>query len=316
MAGNWRFELFYFDFAIGVMLTAAVAAFTVGTMGSDGFQFMDDVMQTGKRNIFFGVAAGVVFNLANMLLLGAISVAGMASAFPITLGTALAAGVIWSYFLKPQGNAVLLFGGSAIVLGAVVVAAFAYKKQAAMKLEEQAKAGLLKTSAPRVSPKAIILSLVSGLFMGSFLQLAEVSRTHGSGLGPYAIGFTFAIGVFLSTFVFSLFFMNLPVQGQPVEVRDYLHRGNLKRHALGIAGGAIWCVGAIANFVALGADASARPGPVAGFALSQGAAVLATLWGLFLWREFAGADFRVKNLLYVMLALFVCGLAMVSIASL
>src|SRR5262245_3428196 len=77
LAGNWRFELYYFDFAIGVMLTAALAAFTLGTMGSDGFQFLDDLGQTGKRNIFYGAAAGVVFNLANMFLLAAISIAGM-----------------------------------------------------------------------------------------------------------------------------------------------------------------------------------------------------------------------------------------------
>src|SRR5438132_89955 len=269
MAGSWRFELFYFDYAIGFMLAAAIAAFTLGTMGSDGFQFLDDIGQTGKRNIFYGFGGGVVFNLANMFLLAAISVAGMAAAFPMALGMALAVGVIWTYVLKPQGNAVLLFGGAAIVLGAVVVAAFAYKAHAAAKLEEQAKAGLLKTSAPKVSPKGIILSLVSGLFMGSVFPLTELSSTHGSTLGPYAVGFVFAAGIFLSTFVFSLFFMNLPVQGEPGEVRYYIRRGSAKRHLLGVAGSLISCTVAIATFVVGSVNQRSIVWAVAGDALAK-----------------------------------------------
>src|SRR6266404_8083287 len=115
MAGNWRFELFYFDYSIGVLLAAVFAAFTFGTLGSDGFQFMDDLMQTGKRNILFGFLGGVVFNLANMLLVAAISVAGLAVAFPVGIGMALVIGVIWNYFLNPQGNPILLTVGVVLV---------------------------------------------------------------------------------------------------------------------------------------------------------------------------------------------------------
>src|SRR6266851_5306499 len=208
MAGNWRFELFYFDYSLGVLLAAATAAFTFGTMGSDGFQFLDDLLQTGKRNIFYGFLGGIVFNLANMLLVAAISVAGMAVAFPVGMGLALVIGAILNYIIKPHGNPVLLFGGAAIIVAAIVMDAFAYKAYAAAQLETQAKAGLLKTSAPRVSPKGIVLSLVSGLFMGSFFPLVELGKTFGGGMGPYSIGFVFAVGVFFSTFVFNLFFMN------------------------------------------------------------------------------------------------------------
>jgi glucose uptake protein len=315
MAGNWRFELFYFDYSIGVLLTAAIAAFTLGTMGSDGFQFLDDLMQTGRRNIFYGFMGGAIFNLANMLLLGAISVAGMAVSFPLGFGTALVIGVVWNFFLKPQGNAVLQFGGAAIVLAAVVVTAFAHKAYGAVQLETMAKAGMLKTSAPKVSPKGIVLGLASGLFMGSFLPLVDLSRTQGAGLGPYGIGAVFAAGVFCSTLVFNLFFMNLPVQGQPVEILDYIRRGNWKRHMLGLAGGVIWSAGAILTFVAAGADPGFQVSAGTSYAIGQGAGVLGALCGVFLWKEFAGADFRVKNLLYVMVALFICGLTMVSLAS-
>jgi len=309
---NWRFELFYFDFSLGVLLTAIVAAFTFGTMGSDGFQVVDDLLQTGKRNVFSAFMGGVVFNLGNMLLLAAISVAGMAMSFPAALGTALVTGVILNYFVRRLGNPVLIFGGAVIVFGAIVVAVSAYRTHAAAKLETKAKAGLLKTSAPKVSPKGVVLSLLSGVLMGSFFQLVETSRTAGSGLGPYAVGLVFAIGVFSSTFVFNLFFMNLPVQGEPVEVLDYIRQGNAKRRLLGMAGGVVWCAGAITTFVAAAVDPQAKVADALSYPIGQAAGVVGALWGLFAWREYAGADFRVKTLLYVMLALVVCGLGMVS----
>jgi len=312
MTRNWRFELFYFDFSLGVMLTAIIAAFTLGTMGSDGFQVLDDVFQTGKKNIFFGFLGGVVFNLGNMFLLGAISVAGMAVSFPVALGTALVTGVIVNYIVGHQGNPVLLFGGAAIVFGAIIIAMSAYRKHARAKLEIQAKAGLLKTSAPKVSPKGLVLSLIGGLLIGSFFQLVESSRSVGSGLGPYAIGLVFAFGVFASTFVFNLFFMNLPVQGEPVEVLDYIRQGNAKRRLLGMAGGLVWCAGAIATFVAAAADTQVKVADSVAYPIGQATGVVGALWGLFTWKEYDGADFRVKILLYVMLALFVCGLGMVS----
>jgi glucose uptake protein len=315
MCGGWRFELFYYDYSIGVLLAAVVAAFTFGTLGSDGFQFLDDLMQTGKRNMFFGFIAGAVFNLANMLLVAAISVAGMAVAFPVGIGLALVIGVIWNYAIKPQGNPVLLFGGAAIIVAAIVVDAFAYKAYSAVKLEQKAKAGMLRTSKPRVSPKGIILSLASGLLMGSFYPLVEIGKAWGAGMGPYAIGFVFAVGVFASTFVFNLFFMNLPVEGEPVEMLEYFRNGSFKRHMLGVAGGVIWFSGTIANFVASSAE-QGKVGPAASYAIGQGATMVSVLWGLFLWKEFAGADFRVKNLLYLMVALFICGLGMVSMAPL
>jgi glucose uptake protein len=313
MAGSWRFEMFYFDFAIGAMLAAAVAAFTFGTLGSDGFQFLDDLMQTGKRNVFTGFVAGIVFNLGNMLLMAAISVAGMAMAFPVAMGLGLVIGVIWNYILQPEGNAVMLFGGAAVVLGAVVAAAFAYQSYAAVQLEARAKAGLLKTSAPRVSQKGLILSLTSGLLLGSFLPVVDMSR-YGVGMGPYAIGFAFALGIFASTFVFNLFFMNLPVQGEPIDMTDYFRQGSWRQHLLGIGGGLIWFGGMIANLAAAGAEQQARVGSSVGYAIGQGAIVIGTLCGLLVWKEYAGADFRVKNLLYLMLGLFVCGLTLVAVS--
>jgi glucose uptake protein len=322
MTGKWRFELFYFDYSFGVLLIAIVCAFTFGSLGYDGFSFMDDMLNAGKRSVVMGFGAGVIFNLANMLLVAAISVAGLAVAFPVGIGLALIIGVIWNYVIKPQGNPMLLFVGCALVLGAIIVDAAAYRSLEAIKQEKLARAGKGKSTRKHVSLKGVFLSLASGVLMGSFYPLvvmgksAEWGGTAGeTGLGPYAIGLVFAAGVFVSTFVFNLFFMNLPVAGEPLEFPDYF-KGGPKLHLLGVAGGAIWCAGAIANFVGSSAPEQVQVGPAISLALGQGATMVSALWGLLLWKEFAGADLRIKALLVIMFVLFITGLGMVSVAPL
>ena len=322
MAGKWRFELFYFDYAFGVLLTAVIFAFTLGSLGFDGFSFMDDMMNAGKRYSAMGFGAGVIFNLANMLLVAAISVAGLAVAFPVGIGLALIIGVIWNFVIRPQGNPILLFAGCALVVGAIVVDAIAYRSLEAMKLEQRAKSGKAKSTRKKVSLKGVFLSLASGVLMGSFYPLVVMGKstewggTAGeNGLGPYAIGFVFALGVFLSTFVFNLFFMNLPVEGEPLEILDYF-KGLPKQHLLGVAGGVIWCAGTLANFVGSSAPENIQVGPAVSLALGQGATMVSALWGLLVWKEFAGADSRIKSLLVIMFVLFIAGLGMISVAPL
>jgi glucose uptake protein len=315
LSGKWRFELFYFDYAFGVLLASVIAAYTFGTFGYDGFLFMDDLMRAGKRNMVLGFAGGVVFNLANMLLVAAISVAGLAVAFPVGIGLALVIGVIWNYILNPQGNPTFLFLGAGLVVLAIIVDAFAYRSLEFQRAEERIKAGLSRTLRPKVSMKGILLSLISGVLMGSFYPLVEMGKSGDTGLGPYAIAFVFALGVFFSTFVFNLYFMNLPVQGEPVEMLDYF-RGTAKQHLLGITGGLIWCDGTVANFVATSAPQEIQVGPAVSYAIGQGATAVSALWGLLVWKEFAGADAKVKSLLVLMFFLFLSGLALVSIAPL
>lgn len=327
--GKWRFELFYFDFAIGVLAVSLLAGLTFGNMGWDGFQFFDDLRNAGKRQDLFAFVAGCVFNLANMLLVAAISVAGMSVAFPIGIGLALIIGVVWSFFLHPVGSPLLLGGGCAAIVAAIVFDAVAYRLQSARRLalENAAAAAAQPAAAPgKAKPKkaaarpvsaakGILLSIVSGILMGSFYPLVEIARTGEIGLGPYAVGFVFAIGVFFSTFVFNLFFMNLPVQGDPVDVGSYF-KGRAKNHLLGIVGGGVWYVGAVANFVAARAEGAAQVGPAVSYAMGQGATLISALWGLIVWKEFAHAESDVKTFLAVMLFLFVLGLATVSVAPL
>src|SRR5713226_8718934 len=323
LSGKWRFELFYYDYSLGVLIAAIIAAYTFGSLGNE-LSFSDNLLVAGKRNMAWGLAAGVVFNLANMLLVAAISVAGLAVAFPVGIGLALVVGVIWNYFVNPQGNPIMLASGVALVVVAIVLDALAYaaharsaKAQTSVPPQRgKTKAAPAKSSGTGL--KGILLSLISGLLMGSFYPLVEMGKGAGAdsgGLGPYAVAFFFALGVFGSTFVFNLYFLNLPVQGEPISMFTYF-RGTIKQHALGILGGVLWAIGAIANFVAASAPKEVQVGPAISYALGQGATMVSALWGLLVWKEFAGASPGVRRLLAMMLLLFVVGLGLVSIAPL
>lgn len=312
---KWRFELFYFDFAFGVFLAAIVAALTFGSLGWDGFSFVDDLRLAGKRSDAYALLAGVIFNLANMLLVGAIAIAGMAVAFPVGIGIALIEGVALNYLINPVGSPALLFTGAGVIMLAIVFDAMAYRNYAIAASVAAAQQGRSRTTRKKTGTKGIVISIVSGLLMGAFYPFVELARAGETGLGPYSVAFVFSVGVLLSTFVFNLFFLNLPLQGKPVDIYDYF-RAPLKAHSLGILGGIIWCAGAVSNFVAARASGNAQVGPAVSYGIGQGATMISTLWGLLVWKEFAGADARVRILIGVMLFLFVAGLALVSSAPL
>jgi glucose uptake protein len=310
--GKWRFELFYFDFAIGVLLAAAVLALTAGSLGFDGFSLRDDLQLAGKRQDLWGFMAGVVFNLGNMLLLGAVSIAGMAVAFPAGMGCALIVGAFWNFALNPGGSAALLFGGAAVVAAAIVFDILAFKTWSSARVKAAlAEAGAGKPRRRKASLKGAFLSLAGGLLIGSFGPLIQLGRAGEDGLGPYSLGLIFAIGVVFSTFVFNLFFMNLPVQGKPIEMAEFF-RARLIRHGLGVLGGIIWYIGLIASLLSSRAEGAARVGAPVGYALEQGAIVIAALCGLFLWREYAGADIAVRIRLGLMFFLLVAGIGIIT----
>src|SRR5579871_4190293 len=315
LTGKWRFELFYYDYSIGVLLAAILAAYTFGSMGSE-LSFSDNMIVAAKRNMSYAVGAGMVFNLANMLLVAAISVAGLAVAFPVGIGIALVMGVLWNYILNPQGNPTLLASGVALVMCAIVVDALAYSAHATPA--QTAPSPRRAKSKSSIGSKGIVLSVISGVLMGSFYPLVEMSKAGGvdaAGLGPYAVAFLFALGVFFSTFIYNLYFLNLPVEGPPLSMFAYF-KGTLPQHALGIFGGIVWCAGAISNFVAASAPNRVQVGPAISYAIGQGATMVSALWGVLVWKEFAGAGSRVRTLLTLMFVLFLAGLMLVAVAPL
>lgn len=314
-AGKWRFELYCFDFAIGALVAASIFALTLGSLGFDGFSVMDDLRLAGKRQETVALIAGVIFNLGNMLALGAVSISGLAVAFPIGMGFALVMNVVWNAILNPGSGSPLLLTGAGVVLASIVLAALAFREYSLAKLIAAAQQGKTKSTRKKVSLRAVGFSLAAGLMIGSVLPFIQISQAGENGLGPYSIGLLFAIGIVLSTFVFNLFFMNLPVSGEPIEIRPWF-RGKLNRHMWGILGGMLLYTGVIANLASDRVEGSARMSTGIGYALGQGGIIIAALSGIVIWKEFEGADAKVKTYLALMLILLLIGIGTVSTGSL
>jgi glucose uptake protein len=314
-AGKWRFEMFYFDFAIGLMIAALIYSFTVGNLGYDGFTFLDDLQHAGKRQWMYGVMAGMIFNLGNMLLMAAVSIAGLSVAFPMTMGIALLMGTAVGYIGHASGNALLLGLGCALVFTAVVVGAVMYRMMAVTQHEALARSGHAKSTRRPNPIKGIIVALVAGILMGSFSGLLDKARLGESGLGPYALSTVFAAGVFISSFVFDIFFMNLPVDGDPLDFGAYFG-GRLKQHLMGLIAGVVWLTGILAAMVGTSVPEQLQTPPLMSYLLMESAPVLAALWGMLVFRELKNNDIRVKALGMLMLALFLCGLVMIGLSPL
>jgi glucose uptake protein len=303
---EYRFQLFYWDYAIGLAGGAIFWGLTAGSHGHAGMPFLTDIVEANTASLVFAAIGGIIFNIANLLLVAAIDVAGLAVAFPVGIGLALIVGAVSSYMVHPAGNPALLFGGVALVTFAIVLDARAYRKRDANS----------KGKAKAATTRGIVLSLVAGLLMGTFYPLVAAALRGAKGVapvGPYAVSFAFAIGVLLSTIPANLLLMAKPLDGKPpVKLADYWP-APISWHMAGLLGGAIWCTGAVANFVASGAH---LVGPAVSYSIGQGATMVSACWGVFVWHEFAGAPPAAKRLLLYMFIFFALGLVAVALAPL
>lgn len=296
-AGTWRFELFYWDYVFGILLLALIFAFTLGSNGSGGRSFVEDISQANAHNIFSAVIGGTIFNAANILLVAAIAIAGMAVAFPVGIGLALVIGVIVNYLDNPVGSKLLLFGGVALIVVAILLNANAYRK--------------MKSDGKNTSSKGLLLSIVAGVLMGFFYKyvaasmFADFSLPEPGKLSPYTAVVFFSVGILISNFLFNSLLMHRPFSGMPVSYSDYF-KGGLKNHITGILGGAIWCVGMSFSIIASG-----KAGPAISYGLGQGATVVAALWGIYIWKEFRNAPKETSIVLNIMLLLYVAGLSLI-----
>ena len=295
---DWRFQLFYWDYAIGVLLFSLLLAFTAGSVGQAGRRFLADLGQAQPAALRSAFLGGVIFNLSNILLVAAIDIAGMAVAFPIGVGLALVLGVITNYMAEPVGNAVLLFTGVGGVVLAILLSAAAYRR--------------LQASGSQTMGKGVVLSVVAGLLMGYFYRFVAASMSsdfvhlEAGKLGPYSAIVIFSLGLLLSNFVWNTAVMARPFVGEAVPMGDYFTKGTARLHLVGVLGGMIWNLGMSLSIIASG---------VAGFAISyglgQGATLVAALWGVFIWKEFQGAPAGTNRLLALMFVSFVAGLALI-----
>lgn len=295
---KWPFQLFYWDYVIGLLLVTVVAGLTFGSTDQSANAFLRNLKGAGGEKIAYGLAAGALFNLANLLLVAAISIAGLAVAFPIGIGLALVVGVILNYVIAPAGNPLFLFGGVALVGVAIVLDALAFRA---------------RDSEPGRKTRGIGLSVVCGLLMGSFFPLVTRAASGPASLGPYAVAFVFAVGVLACSIPVNFYLMRRPITGDPpTAMRQYFAAG-VREHLAGMAGGAVWGVGALSSFVAAH---SAIVGPAISYAMGQGATMVSAAWGVFVWREFAQAPPKATRLLAPMFIVFIFGLAAVAVAPL
>ena len=294
---TWRFELFYWDYALGIMISALVLAFSLGSTGEEGRGFLADLDQAEAANLQSAFVGGVFFNAANILLVAAIGIAGMSVAFPVGIGIALVLGVLVNYISQPIGNPQLIFGGVILITLAIVLNARAYRQLSAGNGE-------------KLSQKGLWLSVISGCLMGLFYKyvadsmVADFSQPEIGKLTPYTALVLFALGILLSSLVFNTLQMRKPFSGARLRFSDYF-AGKGKDHVMGMVGGAIWFVG-----MALSILASEKAGAAVSYGLGQGATVVAAIWGIYIWKEFESAHAGTKRMLNYMLVLYIVGLSL------
>ena len=285
---NYRFELYYWDYAVGIFLISLILALTMG----GGKVSADNLYSAAPLNLLYAAIGGFIFNIANVLLIAGIEIAGLAIAFPIAIGIALVEGVVLSYILQPKGDATLLAAGVAMAVLAVILIGKAY--------------GAMRTASQSVSRKGVTVCIVSGVLMGTFAPFVTRAMTAAHPLNPYTVAVLFTLGALICCFFFNIYLMKHPIVGEPVGFGGY-HSAPASFHLLGLVGGVIWGVGTVFNFVA-----ASLVGVAISYAIGQASPMVAALWGVFAWHEFRGAPKAAKLYLVGMFLAYVLSLVLIA----
>jgi glucose uptake protein len=294
---GWRFELFYWDYSIGIVLFALLVAFTFGSIGSQGRNFLSDMAQADARYLLSSAVGGFIWNVGTLLLVASISIAGMSVAFPIGGGIGWTLGILINYLGKPEGDPLFLFGGTLVIVLAIFGSMQSYRR--------------LASHQKKPSFMGILLALLAGICIAFFyrfvaLSLAtDFSPAEAGKISSYTAVVFFSFGALLSTILVNPIFMARPVQGEPVKISQWF-RGSSKAHLLGLLGGAIWCLGNSVSFMSVGAAS-----PAISYGLSNAAPVVAALWGIFVWKEFKNAPKGTNLLLALMFLFYLVGLVLI-----
>ena len=296
-AKTWRYELFYWDYVIGLLLFSLLSAFTLGSFGTEGRSFLDDLMQADGRNLFSAFLGGVVFNASNILLAAAVALCGMSVAFPVGVGLALVLGVLINYFGAAKGDPLFIFLGVALIAAAIVMNGLAYR--------------MARTGKRKLTAKGLLISVAAGTIMAFFsrfvassMDLDSFAAPAAGKMTPYTAVVVFAAGVFVSNFLFNTIAMKCPVEGTPVRPSEYFG-GTFRTHLVGMLGGAIWCLGESFSMIASG-----KAGAAISYGLGQGATLVSALWGILIWKEFRGAPGASVLCNAGMFVLFLAGLGL------
>lgn len=334
-AGMIRFELFYANFSLAVFLLATVGAFTLGMLQTTGAKgsdtFFDDWKGKSVDRYLLAFAAGLVFNVANLLLCKGIAMLGLALAFPLCIGTALVLGTLLTYSIQPSGNFTLLFLGVVIAFAAVCLAAFveALKNRQLASVEKAAEVANLAPEAALVAAdestsrqvtagpsfiRKILVCIIGGILMGLWNPLVTFAEKSPGGISAYCEFFLFTLATLISSLVLLPAILIWPIEGGAstsvlAVVKEY-QQVPIKAHLWSIVGGVVWSVGTLSNAVAgiSGVLSSAES-----YAIGQCANMIAIFWGVFFFQEFKGTDWKVMSLLAIVCLLY--ALAIVCIAS-
>jgi len=293
---SWPFELYYFDYTLGLLVVALAIGLTLGRIHPSSVDsFFLNLQTASPRSLWLAFAGGAVFSVGNILIVAAISVAGMAVAFPIGAGLALVLGAVLNYVVAPAGNPVLIFSGIGLVCIAIALDALAYRGM---------------SGGGAASRKGILLSFIGGIGAGLFYPLVAKALAGPGHLTPYTVNVIFALGAAASALPMIYLLLRRPISGPTRKLKDYAG-GTWDVHIWGIAGGLIWGVGTIANFVA-----SYVPmiGPATSFSMGEGNTMISALWGVFVWKEFRGASSRVRLYLALMFLCFLLGLTSIALS--
>lgn len=297
---SWPFELYYWDYAIGLLVFSILLMFTLGSAGGAGMSAAANLAAASPSHIGGAMLSGVIFNVSNILLVVAIDAAGMSVAFPLGVGLALVIGTLTSYWQAPKGNPAALFGGVGLVVLAMILSGMAYSR--------------LPRAAGRSWVRGVVFAIIAGCTMGFFYpQLIRTispdfnsARISPGFLTPYTALFFFAVGLLASNIVVNTLFMRAGGR----TYGEYF-RGTGRLHWLGILGGAIWMLALSLNVIASGVA-----GPAISYALGQGATLVAAIWGVFIWKEFRAAPPGAMRLVCLMFAGYTLGLTMIGMATL
>lgn len=292
---EWRYELFYWDYVIGVLLFSVLSAFTLGSIGSEGRSFIPDLLQADWSNIGSAFLGGIIFNASNILLSTAIALCGLSVAFPVGVGLATVLGVLINYFGAAKGDPLYIFIGVGIIAVAIMMNGAAYKKA--------------QTEKRKLTSKGLFIAIAAGIIMSFFyrfiaasMDIENFANPAAGKMTPYTAVFIFAVGMFASNFIFNTIMMKKPVEGKPLNIKEYF-KGNPRTHMVGMLGGVIWCLGQSLNMIAAG-----TAGPAISYGLGQGATLVSAMWGIFIWKEFKGAPKESHWLNLGMFIFFIIGL--------
>ncbi|UFH53969.1 GRP family sugar transporter [Spirosoma sp. KNUC1025] len=288
--------IYYRDYTYGILLLSLVLAFTLGSVGTQGRPFLTDLRQADTQNVFYALVGGFIFNIANILIVVGIELAGLSVAMPVGIGLALILGVVVNYILSPVGAAGLLAGGVFSIFLAVVFSALAYRSKA--------------STDQSVSTKGLVISLVGGFLMSFFFYFVakamatDFANPDAGLLTPYTALVLFGLGVVVSTPLF------LPIlrrfTGKPADDEITYSDVSSRSHRIGMLGGMIWCLGMASSLLASGAA-----GYAISYGLGQGATIIAVLWGVFIWHEFRSAPAISNRYLMLMGVCYVMGLVLI-----